>query len=67
VAAAAAQRHRQGDPSPLPVTYQVDVPGGSVDVELTLDQAYLTGPAVLVADGEVTLAPARPVDGDADG
>jgi diaminopimelate epimerase len=66
VAAAAAERHRHGDPSPLPVTYQVDVPGGSVEVELRTDQAYLTGPAVLVADGEVTLRSASPMDGQAD-
>ena len=37
------------------VTYRVDVPGGSVEVELA-DQAYLTGPAVIVAHGEATLA-----------
>jgi len=53
VAAAAATRVHVGDRSPLPVTYRVDVPGGSVEVELTDDQAYLTGPAVLVASGEV--------------
>ena len=55
VAVAAAARRHDGDESPLPVTYRVDVPGGSVDVELTPDQAYLTGPAVLVAHGEVNL------------
>jgi diaminopimelate epimerase len=53
VAAAAAARAHAGDRSPLPVTYRVDVPGGSVEVELTDDQAFLTGPAVLVASGEV--------------
>ena len=37
------------------MTYQVDVPGGTVEVELAEDQAYLTGPAVLVAHGEVHL------------
>ena len=41
--------------SDRPVTYQVDVPGGTVEVELAEDQAYLTGPAVLVAHGEVHL------------
>ncbi len=37
------------------MTYQVDTPGGSVEVELTEDEAYLTGPAVLVAHGELDL------------
>lgn len=55
VAAAAAARVHAGDPAPLPVTYRVDVPGGSVEVELTDDQAFLTGPAVLVAAGQVLL------------
>ena len=53
VAAVAASRVHAGDTSPLPVTYRVDVPGGEVEVELTEDQAYLTGPAVLVAHGQV--------------
>jgi diaminopimelate epimerase len=54
--AAAAAAHRCGsDPQSLPATYRVDVPGGTVDVELTEAQAYLTGPAVLVAHGEVVL------------
>jgi diaminopimelate epimerase len=43
------------DLTPLPVTYRVDVPGGTVEVELTEHQAYLTGSAVLVAHGELTL------------
>ena len=55
VAAAAAARVRDQDRTPLPVTYQVDTPGGSVEVELTEDEAYLTGPAVLVAHGELDL------------
>ena len=55
VAAAAAARAHAGDAAPLPVTYRVDVPGGSVEVELTDDQAFLTGPAVLVAAGEVSV------------
>ena len=39
----------------MPVIYRVDVPGGSVKVELTEEQAYLTGPAVLVAHGELAV------------
>jgi diaminopimelate epimerase len=54
VAAAAAADAAEGSPD-HPVTYQVDVPGGTVEVELAEDQAYLTGPAVLVAHGEVHL------------
>jgi diaminopimelate epimerase len=54
--AAAAAAHRCGpDPDTVPATYRVDVPGGSVEVELTEAEAYLTGPAVLVAHGEVVL------------
>jgi diaminopimelate epimerase len=53
VAAVAAARVHASDTSPLPVTYRVDVPGGEVEVELTEEQAYLTGPAVLVAHGQV--------------
>jgi diaminopimelate epimerase len=49
VAAAAAALSREPDPD-RPATYRVDVPGGSVEVELS-DQAYLTGPAVIVARG----------------
>jgi diaminopimelate epimerase len=55
VAAAAAARARAPETATLPVTYRVDVPGGSVEVELTDDQAYLTGPAVLVASGQVSV------------
>ena len=60
VAAAAAwhQRHAvAGDPGSSPeelVTYRVDVPGGTVDVELG-EQTFLTGPAVIVARGELVL------------
>ena len=50
VAAAANARDHGGDG-----TWTVDVPGGRVEVELAGDQAWLTGPAVLVAHGEVTL------------
>jgi len=53
VAAAAAARVHTGDTAPLPVTYRVEVPGGEVEVELAEDQAHLTGPAVLIASGEV--------------
>lgn len=53
VAAAAATHAQAEDAAALPVTYRVDVPGGTVHVELTAEQAYLTGPAVLVAHGEV--------------
>jgi diaminopimelate epimerase len=55
VAAAAVARAHDQDLVPLPVTYRVDVPGGSVDVELTEREAYLTGPAVLVVHGELAL------------
>jgi diaminopimelate epimerase len=55
VAAAAAARVHDQDLTPLPVTYRVDVPGGTVEVELTEQAAYLTGPAVLVAHGELAL------------
>ncbi|GAA1830408.1 diaminopimelate epimerase [Microlunatus capsulatus] len=53
VAAAAAARVHAGDTAPLPVTYRVEVPGGEVEVELAEDQAHLTGPAVLIAHGQV--------------
>jgi diaminopimelate epimerase len=53
VAAAAATRFYES--RPLPVTYRVDTLGGSVEVELTQHEAYLTGPAVLVAHGELVL------------
>ena len=55
VAAAAAARLHARDEASLPVSYLVDVPGGSVEVELTDTQAYLSGPAVLVAYGEVAI------------
>jgi diaminopimelate epimerase len=37
------------------VTYRVDVLGGSVEVELGAEGAFLTGPAVVFAHGEMTL------------
>lgn len=50
VAAATAQVH--GDA--LPVTYRVDVPGGTVHVEVTADgRLIMTGPARIVARGEM--------------
>ncbi len=58
VAAAAATARRDGvafggvDDSS---TYRVDVAGGTVEVELGAEQAYLTGPAVIVAHGELSL------------
>ena len=52
VAVAAAARAREGSGDG---TWTVDVPGGRVEVELVGDQAFLTGPAVLVAHGEVSL------------
>jgi diaminopimelate epimerase len=55
VAAAAAARVHDQDRTSVTVIYQVDVPGGTVEVELTDDEAYLTGPAVLVAHGELAL------------
>jgi diaminopimelate epimerase len=55
VAAAGGARFHDQDQTPLPVTYCVETPGGRVEVELTQQQAYLTGPAVLVAHGELAL------------
>ncbi len=55
VAAAAAARFHDQDLTPLPVTYRVETLGGNVEVELTQHEAYLTGPAVLVAHGELAL------------
>jgi diaminopimelate epimerase len=52
VAAAAASAAREGSGDG---TWTVDVLGGQVEVELTGGQAFLTGPAVLVAHGEVAL------------
>jgi diaminopimelate epimerase len=55
VAAAAAALSRADELTALPVTYRVDVPGGTVEVELADQESYLTGPAVLVAHGELYL------------
>lgn len=59
VAAAWHRRHHAGAGGSTgtaedPVRYRVDVPGGTVEVELG-EQTYLTGPAVIVARGEVLL------------
>lgn len=54
-ASGTAEHSGAEDPRTGPVTIQVDVPGGTVQVELGGDQAYLTGPAVLVAAGEVSV------------
>jgi diaminopimelate epimerase len=53
VAAAAAAAARSGVSGPA--TYRVDVLGGTVEVELGLEQTFLTGPAVVFARGEITL------------
>jgi diaminopimelate epimerase len=55
VAAAAASRVHDHDLTPWPVTYRVETLGGSVEVELSEHEAYLTGPAVLVAHGDLAL------------
>ncbi|SDU85974.1 diaminopimelate epimerase [Microlunatus sagamiharensis] len=56
-AAAAARALGVGGASGGDGVWTVDVPGGRVEVELVGDEAHLTGPAVLVAHGEVTLPP----------
>ena len=58
VAAAAAWHARRGTgsaDSDAPLRYRVDVPGGRVEVELGDEQAYLTGPAVVVAHGALAV------------
>lgn len=50
VAAAVAAARAAADPHGA---WRVDVPGGTVTVTLTADTAYLRGPAVLVAEGEL--------------
>ena len=52
VAAAAASRAREGSGDG---SWTVDVLGGQVEVELVGDEAFLTGPAVIVAHGEVSV------------
>jgi diaminopimelate epimerase len=55
--AVAAATHARTDPGGTgePVVYRVDVPGGSVEVELVDGQAFLTGPAAIHAHGEVSI------------
>jgi diaminopimelate epimerase len=53
--AAAAHARSNAANSEQPVLYRVDVPGGSVEVELADGQAHLTGPAVIVAHGEIAV------------
>lgn len=57
VAAAAAARVHLRDLADdgAVVTYRVDVPGGSVEVEFDGDQTYLTGQAVILANGQLSL------------
>jgi diaminopimelate epimerase len=58
VAAAAATARRDGvdvSRADAPVSYRVDVLGGTVEVELGPEQTFLTGPAVIVAHGELSL------------
>ncbi len=52
VAVARAAAAEAGEPGG---TWRVDPPGGSLIVELTPGQAYLTGPAVIVARGKVNV------------
>ena len=52
VASAAAQLHSLGRQTG---SLTVTVPGGALKVDVDDDQAYLTGPAVVVAQGSVTL------------
>ncbi len=54
VAAAAAWHARHGAAGIAPIRYRVDVPGGTVDVELG-EATFLTGPAVIVARGELAV------------
>jgi diaminopimelate epimerase len=53
-AAAAARRVPGRRDAAVPATYRVEVPGGAVEVELG-EQAHLTGPAVLVAHGVLSI------------
>ncbi|GAB3925655.1 diaminopimelate epimerase [Microlunatus endophyticus] len=53
--AAAAAAAVEAGQTERPVSYRVDVPGGTVEVELHDHQSYLTGPAVIIATGELIL------------
>jgi diaminopimelate epimerase len=50
VAAAVAAAHAAGQPAG---SWRVGVPGGDLTVTLAADTAWLTGPAVIVAEGEI--------------
>ena len=58
--AAAAAADARGQVDDGPVTYRIDVPGGTVEVELAGGEASLVGPAVLVAHGEVSVPGSGP-------
>ena len=51
VAAATVARHLAGGDAP----WTVDVPGGRLRVDFDAEQAYLTGPAVIVARGDLIM------------
>jgi diaminopimelate epimerase len=53
--AAAAVAAVEAGETGRPITYRVDVPGGTVEVELDDHQTYLTGPAMIIAYGELIL------------
>jgi diaminopimelate epimerase len=53
--AVAAVAAVQAGQTARPLTYRVDVPGGTVEVELGRDDTFLTGPAQIVATGELVL------------
>ncbi|WP_203566621.1 diaminopimelate epimerase [Aestuariimicrobium ganziense] len=55
VASAVARAAAEGLADDQPSSWQVDVPGGRLTVELGGDEAVLTGPAVVVARGQVHL------------
>jgi diaminopimelate epimerase len=57
-AVAAVAAREAGQTGPL--RYRVDVPGGTVEVELDAEQSFLTGPAVIVAAGELLLPDSLP-------
>ena len=52
-ACAAAWAAMQRDHAELPATYRVDVPGGTVEVTASAGHTTLTGPATLLAVGEL--------------
>lgn len=55
VAAAAASAVYFADQTPAGSAWQVDVPGGSLEVELDAGQSWLSGPAVIVGHGEIMM------------